>query len=601
MSSDHSGRVLHGTYHLVRKIGEGSMGSVYEARHSRLPKSFAVKMIAGEAAKKREALSRFRREAEITSRLGHPNIVEVIDFNETEQGEPYLVMELLAGEDLASYIRRIGAFNVAQAEPIMAQITSALDAAHKGGVVHRDLKPHNIFLAGEELRVKVVDFGISKIQGQSSSLTRDESIIGTPHYMAPEQVAGDATKVDWRADIYAIGAILYEMLCGKPPYFGAPLLSVLYKVVHEQPTRLSEVRPGLPPALDEIIARAMARDRTRRYERARDLMHDLRVLIAGTSRDGLTPVDTEPTSLSTPAYPLDVFASGDSRPDRTGPHTGPVRAAPQLAPAAATLPPPGITEQPPLEYQVTAVQRHPSLRLPAAESTLGSTEPPLLAGRGDTSATLGPMDEPAKPISTLTHSSGELRQLIVDAPPERRRRGLVVGLLATLLLCVGGGVAIFMWVHDGGDGTTTPTTSVRGDGARALGTGAGTSVGSGTSAAIGTSAGTGVGSGTSVETGTGTVAGTGTGTGTGTGASAGSATAAVVGKPRKPRARARHRRRRHRVHRRRKTKPPRDLRPATVKIVTKCKGMFWQNTALSVDGKRYKAGTWFQLAPGRHR
>jgi len=177
------------------------MGSVYEAAHSRLPKRFAVKMIAGEAAKKREALSRFRREAEITGRLGHPNIIEVIDFNETEAGEPYLVMELLSGEDMASYIERRGALDLAEVGTMMAQITSALDAAHESGVVHRDLKPHNIYLVGKEQRVKVVDFGISKIQGQTSSLTRDESIIGTPHYMAPEQIDGAATKVDWRADI----------------------------------------------------------------------------------------------------------------------------------------------------------------------------------------------------------------------------------------------------------------------------------------------------------------------------------------------------------------------------------------------------------------
>jgi eukaryotic-like serine/threonine-protein kinase len=183
------GQVLHDTYRIDRLLGEGGMGAVYAASHLRLARRFAIKMLFPAVAEHPEAMARFKREAEVTSALGHPNIVEVIDFYHMPDGTPYLVMELLEGEDLGARLLRTGRLPLDEAASILRQATSGLQAAHQLGIIHRDLKPQNIFLCrrreGGSL-VKVVDFGISKVLGSRSSMTKTHALLGTPNYMAPE-------------------------------------------------------------------------------------------------------------------------------------------------------------------------------------------------------------------------------------------------------------------------------------------------------------------------------------------------------------------------------------------------------------------------------
>ncbi len=204
------GTVLKNTYRIVKPLGSGGMGTVYVAEHMKLPRKFAIKFVNEVQQAAPEILKRFEREAAIASGLGHPNIVDVVDFDFQPDGAPFIVMELLDGEDLAARISRRGAIPVSEMRSLSRELFAALAAAHKADVVHRDLKPQNIFLhkCGGVEQVKVLDFGISKIRHGETNLTADQAIMGTAHYMAPEQARG-AAGVDARADLFSLGAILH--------------------------------------------------------------------------------------------------------------------------------------------------------------------------------------------------------------------------------------------------------------------------------------------------------------------------------------------------------------------------------------------------------
>ena len=215
------GVVLEGAYRITRLLGEGGMGAVYEGVQLRLNKRVAIKLMARDLASNREALARFHREAEITSHLGHPHLVTVFDFGQAESGEPYLVMEYLEGEDLDHRLRRVGRLPIETTVHVIRQVASALNAAHDQGVVHRDLKPGNVFLVqipGEPDFVKVLDFGISKMKAARTQLTSASAVMGTPNYMSPEQATGMIDDIDHRADQWALACIAWEMLLGRCPF-----------------------------------------------------------------------------------------------------------------------------------------------------------------------------------------------------------------------------------------------------------------------------------------------------------------------------------------------------------------------------------------------
>jgi eukaryotic-like serine/threonine-protein kinase len=264
-----AGTVVADTYEVIRLLGRGGMGAVWEAHHRRLPgKKVAIKVLHAEVAGDHESLVRFRREAEIASRLGHPNIVEVHDFNTLPSGAPYLVLEFLEGESLDARIAR-GALSIDETISIVRQIGSALRAAHREGVVHRDLKPQNVFLAreGDDGEItKVLDFGISKIRGSQTVKTQDSTMLGTPQYMAPEQATGRHAEVDARTDVFALGAMVYEMVCAAPAFPGQTIPEVVFKVVYQDPEPLAGKLPSAPSSVVEAIHKALAKDQAERFQ-----------------------------------------------------------------------------------------------------------------------------------------------------------------------------------------------------------------------------------------------------------------------------------------------------------------------------------------------
>jgi eukaryotic-like serine/threonine-protein kinase len=284
------GQHLAGRYEVVRKIGEGGMGAVYEARHLKIDKRVAVKVLLDKYAQKADVVARLEQEARLASAIGHENIVDITDFGETDDGRTFVVMEFLEGESLGALLQRDGPLLPRRAVTIARQVASALGAAHDKGVVHRDVKPENIFITqrGDGDFVKVVDFGISKamrasdIEEESPRLTQTGMVLGTPLYLSPEQARGEE-HLDHRIDIYALGTILYETLTGEVPFHGANYLSIISQILSQEPKPLSQARPdlGISPALEQVVTRAMTKDRDERYQTMREFDADLAAVESG--------------------------------------------------------------------------------------------------------------------------------------------------------------------------------------------------------------------------------------------------------------------------------------------------------------------------------
>lgn len=261
------GDVIAGTYQVSRLVGRGGMGEVWAATHARLPgKTVAIKVLLSHGPKpNEESLRRFQREAEIAAKLNHPNIVSVHDYNTLPTGEPYLVLEYLEGQSLAARLRE-RRLTVDETKAVVRQVGAALYAAHRSGVIHRDLKPDNIFLAhtavGEQ--VKVLDFGISKIQGSQSVQTQDAALMGTPQYMSPEQALGNNKQVGPAADLFALGAIVYEMLVGRPLFSGDNLAQLVFRIAYEPHQPVATVAPELPAAMAQALEKALVKDPAQR-------------------------------------------------------------------------------------------------------------------------------------------------------------------------------------------------------------------------------------------------------------------------------------------------------------------------------------------------
>ncbi len=248
------------------------MGLVYQAEHVRLKRPVAVKVMAGHLSQDENALARFTREAEIISQIHHPHVVQVLDFDTTDDGRLYLVMELLKGRPLDAVMMRHRQLGIGAAVRVAVQAASALGAAHDAGVVHRDLKPANIFLVdtGAELFVKLLDFGISKraeaeTRSGGRKLTGEFDILGTPEYMAPEQALGKTAAVDARGDQYALAVILYEMLTGRVPFTADDVMELLQRVIRDVPVPPSQLRSELPKELDHVILKALSKSPADRY------------------------------------------------------------------------------------------------------------------------------------------------------------------------------------------------------------------------------------------------------------------------------------------------------------------------------------------------
>ncbi len=270
------GLVLGGTYRIVRNLGRGGMGRLYEAQHARLDRRFAIKVLHEAQSQSRDATLRFDREARVLSRIRSDHVLDVIDVLRTPDGRAAIVTARLDGEDLKARLDRVGQLSVREALPIARQICRGLAAAHAQGVIHRDLKPSNLFLesgADGRATVKILDFGVAKLAGDPE-LTRTGAVVGTPAYMAPEQARGSA-DVDERADLYAVGAVLYRMLTGRPPYSGDEPAALLSSLLHESPRRPRAIDRSIPVGLEAVIQRAMAREPDERPDDALTLEQEL--------------------------------------------------------------------------------------------------------------------------------------------------------------------------------------------------------------------------------------------------------------------------------------------------------------------------------------
>jgi eukaryotic-like serine/threonine-protein kinase len=327
------GVVLGGTYRIARVLGEGGMARLYEAEHLRVERRFAVKVIHDDLARYPELIARFEREARAAGRIRSRHVVEVIDVLRTADGRPCLVTELLEGEDLQHRLDRQGhKLGPADAVAIARQICRALSDAHACGVVHRDLKPSNVFLCrgdGDgDLLVKVLDFGVAKMK-DDRQLTETGALVGTPAYMAPEQArrASDAGPL---ADIYTVGAVLFRMLTGEPPYGKEPHANPLVLLLNEEPARPRSIDPTIPEAVEAVIQRAMARDPESRPATAADLEAELAALAPGHAAGigGAAPVASATSRAGVGngpgGVPVGAAAAGTTAPPSL-PRTGPLR------------------------------------------------------------------------------------------------------------------------------------------------------------------------------------------------------------------------------------------------------------------------------------
>ena len=434
-----SGKVLGQRYRLVRLIGHGGMGSVYEALQMDLGRRVAVKVLDTRLTFEAAHVERFRREAHAAAMLGHPNIVQVTDFQSNQGEPPFLVMDFLDGQSLAQRLERQGRIDAKHAALIGVQVLDALGAAHRAGIVHRDIKPDNLFLvqvpAVGEI-VKVLVFGVAKLSDappSSAQLTATGAMLGTPAYMAPEQARG--AVVDARADLYALGASLYHALAGTMPFTANSAPALLFAIVEQLPAPLAQLRPDLPRDLIAIVERAMAKDPAARFQSADEM------------RSALAPIAHVSPASSVVVTP----AAGP------WPSSGQSSAAPSAYAATIGSNPPG-----PMTPGQTAQPLAPGVSVPSGV--------PMVMGQPTFSGVAQPTPHP--PLAARTGGAAAVV------------RNVFLGLIG-ILLVIGLSFAAIIYVWRGTDATTTapataPATATAAAPATATATAAATAAATGT-------------------------------------------------------------------------------------------------------------------------
>ncbi|MCC7541187.1 MAG: protein kinase [Deltaproteobacteria bacterium] len=336
------GSVVHDRYRVVRKMGEGGMGAVYEVEHVQLGRKLALKTLHPELARSADVVARFQREARAAAAVGSPHIVDVVDLG-TADGSPFIVMEFLDGGSLRDLLEEQGQLAIPRVLAIVTQCCKALASAHAKGIVHRDLKPDNIMLVDRDGAdfVKLVDFGIAKLVEDSIALdavatTRTGITMGTPQYMSPEQIAGES-DIDARADVWAMGAVLFELLTGKPPFEATTMPMLAVKIHSEKTPSVRDLRPAIPVRLDAIVQKALAKERAERFATIADFgaaIDALKMTPAATTQkpagafdyDDETRVDTEPAGARTTGSRVSTTPQAwdvdDSRPPRRANRVG---------------------------------------------------------------------------------------------------------------------------------------------------------------------------------------------------------------------------------------------------------------------------------------
>ncbi len=276
-----AGQILADKYRIVRPIGVGGMGTVYEGENVRIHRRVAIKTLHGEVASKSDVLQRFEREAQAAGRIGSDHIVEVLDMGDLPDGSRYMVMEFLEGTTLGDRIVNSGRIAPRDVVAPLTQLLDGLGAAHNAGIIHRDLKPANVFLlttrGGRPDFVKILDFGVSKfniLNSDEMSMTRTGAVMGTPYYMSPEQAKG-SRAIDMRSDLYSVGVILYESITGQVPFNAETFNELIFKIALEAPPPPEHFVPNLDPAFGVLVRKAMGRDPNERYQTAAEMKEAL--------------------------------------------------------------------------------------------------------------------------------------------------------------------------------------------------------------------------------------------------------------------------------------------------------------------------------------
>ncbi len=384
-----------GRYEILEEIGKGAMGVVYLARDPLIGRLVALKTFrAGFAAKDEELAqfrSRFVREAQSAGILSHPNIVTIHDVvDEGANGVCFIAMEYVKGTNLKQLLQRTEPFSPAFVADLVAQIADALDYAHSRGVVHRDIKPANILITADN-KVKITDFGIARLD--TSNLTMEGQLLGTPNYMAPEQI--QARDVDHRADIFSLGVVFYEILTRKKPFQGENLTQVTHKIVYEPFTPPEEIVRGLAPAMSKILTRCLEKDPNRRYPRASEVARELRAVIeqaedlddtAGTQE--VTPLPGEPEMIPTRRLDRAEIAAAVAAEAGAAPPPAPRPVEPLPA-----VPPPAPT--PPVDSELAPTRRLDREAIKSAAAAAPPAGPPAAASSARTVAT--PVPTPPRP------------------------------------------------------------------------------------------------------------------------------------------------------------------------------------------------------------
>ena len=435
------GQVLHDTHEVLRLIGKGGMGSVYEARHVHLNKSFSVKVLDPRFAENDTIFTRFKREALISSSLGHPAIVQVSDFYIHDDGRPCMVMEYLEGEDLGELLKERKCLPSEELLEIVEQVASALQAVHDKEIVHRDMKPGNIFMATQEdgsVHAKVLDFGISKIRNPDDgvdTLTADATLLGTPHFMSPEQALGEVGDVDWRTDIFALGTICYYALSGKLPFNAPSLHGVLVKIQTLEPPPITGLANGLTGKVHLALQKAMAKDKADRYNRVEEFAADLREALTVSVKPTLDKEPESDPSMATRIDEAPVPAEEVEQTQENIPSTAEIPPAEEpTASKAHQVANPGQTNVTPLDELMGELEggaeEPPPAKLVVASPEL--PEPEIeKPEQGSFSA--------VSSDTTLSASAGEQLTQKVPPSPERKSATLkVLAVAAVLMLALGG-------------------------------------------------------------------------------------------------------------------------------------------------------------------
>ncbi len=406
------GSVLDGKYKVERLLGRGGMGEVYAGTHLRLERAVAIKVLHGDLNDNASFVARFAREARTAAKLEHPNAVHVYDFGSLEDGSTYLVMEFIEGVTLREVLRANGTLNPGVAIDLVRQAAGAVGAAHARGIVHRDLKPENMMVRQDEtgrLVLKVVDFGLAKIlENSTSQLTNKSELMGTPKYMAPEQF--QATTVDGRADVYALGCVLFELLAGRTPFEGT-FIEIVGKHVYADVPMVADFGIELPEAIEAVIRKALAKDPEQRLASAGEFVRELDAAF-GTAT-------FEAAGVTIPLRPVETAAAVH---------------VPTPDESETLRAPDGLAED---DEDPLRTRRDPRLSTPVTGQDAGQRATVVVPAGGDATETIG-RSKVTKPSTKGVGShwvgsdeeTASLPTRVVAAPPIARRAWIVPAALA---------------------------------------------------------------------------------------------------------------------------------------------------------------------------